>query len=249
MLSRITACSLFVLVGCTSGPTLIDASSNGSPCSQAAAHLATCTGAQIAVDPQCDEMAAASLLDTNCAALVAGLDDSKSDGGFLANMACRLGVLSACEVDYCETPVAEGIETSCAAAIGTGDCAECDFYDCLELSAGCGQDAYLVGYAGDYCKRFAQVTTPRVSPKAQQWLDSIRVCLIQRMDDWYQPGASCEAISERGYQDHNVCYLQTGFCELSLKDWWTIVATVRPGDLPLRNLLEVGKGCLKQWTD
>ena len=219
----------------------------GTTCARASAHLEACTGSPSTFTGSCDEAEAEVLLNTSCEMLVHGVADTKADGGFLANVACRFGLFAACPVPMCEEPVAEGILSSCAAALGSGDCAECDYYDCMDLDARCGEDGYFVGYVGAYCKRFSQVTSPRLSDAGAQWLRDVRTCLITRMDAWYTPGVTCDAIWDRGIDDHSVCYLQEGFCSLPWTDWLKILATIQPGDLPFRNLLHVGQGCLAEW--
>lgn len=221
-------------------------------CAAAAAHLADCAGEFPAVDvPACDEAEAQALLALDCQALNGGLEEGKADGGGrVSRFACRMGYYAACPVPACEDDTAEAAPAegaACAEWLRYDGCAECEYYRCREALQPCGSDGYLLGYAGKYCDRFARVTEPRVSPAANAWLKRVRRCLVEWVEANVPYDATCEDLGRQGTDSHTVCYVETGFCELSPFDWFGIVHSVDPGDIPLRVFLTTAHGCLGEW--
>jgi len=217
------------------------------PCRAAAVHLASC-GAAVPVSPAsaCDVPTAEAILDASCEQLTPALE-GKADGPFAA-LACALGFYSACPVPACEPAPQPADPGACATLIDThDDCQLCDYYSCRERTAQCGQDAYLIDYVGRYCQRFAQVAEPRVSPAAAAWLQRVRRCLVTWLEQHVPYDAPCPEIERLGTDSHAACYVETGFCELSIADWAGIVHTIDVGDVPFRVMLATAQQCLGGW--
>ena len=232
--------------GCAlEGPEIIEASSD--VCAEAQQHIYQCTGVEPAPVASCDAHSANTVLSMNCGALTSSLTEGKADGGWFANMHCALGVLHFCTVPKCEETTNPLTEVDCLNAVGANGCAQCEYYDCMETKVQCGEDGYLAGYVGKYCKRFSSVTYPRMSEKGQAWMDGVRECLITNLDEGYYEGESCESIERRGIADHVTCYVDTGLCSLPISDWLGIVATIRVDDIPFMQAVTIGNTCLRQW--
>lgn len=223
------------------------APANDDPCVAAADHLAACGGAAAVVTAAaCDASTAQAVLATSCEQLQVVLD-GKTDGP-LASLACALGFYAACPVPACE-PAAQPVDPAACASIieAHDDCQLCDYYTCRERTARCGDDAYLIDYVGRYCQRFAQVTEPRVSAAAAAWLQRVRRCLVTWLEQNVPYDAPCEDVDRLGTDSHAACYVETGFCELSIADWAAIVHTIDVGDAPFRVMLATAQGCLGEW--
>ena len=50
-----------------------------------------------------------------------------------------------------------------------------------------------------------------------------------------------------GIASHAACYVQAGFCDLSITDWFAIVHTIDPGDIPFKQIMSTGHMCLQDW--
>ncbi|MBK7078129.1 MAG: hypothetical protein IPH44_38275 [Myxococcales bacterium] len=206
-------------------------------CAAARAHLSECFGAEPA-DATCDPAAADAILATSCAALV---EPGKEDRASPA--LCRLGVLSRCPVPACA--VAAPPATACADYIDREDCAQCDYYLCRDAAAanGCGATGYYQGFGYEYCERYLEVTTPRLSPAGQRFAHDVRRCLMQAMEDTIPVDAACPDVKTAAYASHPDCYLASGFCALPWSDWLAIAATIRPADSSLREMLGTALRC------
>ena len=78
-------------------------------------------------------------------------------------------------------------------------------------------------------------------------MDSVRECLVQTLDAETGPDSTCEEIEDVGIASHAACYVQAGFCELSITDWFAIVHTIDPGDIPFKQIMSTGHMCLQDW--
>ena len=168
----------------------------------------------------------------------------------MSALACRLGFFSACAQPVCTDD--EGLgwpndEQSCAGWQEYSGCAACDYYRCRDRAADCGDEGYLIGFVGKYCDRFAQVTEPRVSLQGAVWLQDVRACLVNWLEERVPYDASCGEIRKAGIESHHHCYVDSGFCSLPVSDWMGIVHTIDVGDVPMRSLLATANGCLGEW--
>lgn len=115
------------------------------------------------------------------------------------------------------------------------------------MRALCGADAYLKGFVSRYCDRFATVTEPRVSQRAVQWLKGVRQCLVSELEWETDDQPTCAEIERIGIDSHATCYVENGFCELGIGDWFAIVHTIDPFDIPFRQVIVTGNSCLRTW--
>ena len=254
ILSSTLICTLFC--SCTAeidslGPSLSTTSASEQEeersdlsCESAQRHISECLGVDETPRGACDSEAAEALLSMSCEELMRADEEQKIDGtSWLDKLHCRIGVLHFCPVPLCEAEPAPGLSESCIQALDASDCAQCEYYACLEESAQCGEDGYLLDFVSKYCTRFTQVTYPRLTDAGRQWMDAVRSCLIIRMDEGYYEGESCESIEERGIADHIPCYVDHGICDLPLGDWLKVMATIPPYELPLIQALSVAREC------
>lgn len=217
-----------------------------NPCVAAQQHVNQCLGNNETPLGSCDQEAAEVLFSMSCQELRQAEEDQKADGtSWLDRLHCRIGVLHFCPVPECEEEINPNLSQSCTEALESGGCAQCDYYACLEESAQCGSDGYLLDFVGKYCYRFTQVTYPRITSAGQEWMDGVRECLITNMEAGYYEGESCESLERRGIDDHISCYVDNGICSLPLGDWLKIMATIPPHELPLLQALSVGGQCIK----
>ena len=241
-----------------------------SPCSAAAAYLEACGApSPETFEANCTDELAESLLEVDCGDLPEGLAEAglitiapsatpaspTVVGGTGPNwmgswLACKFGFKFACPVPACELeddiePPSE--DDPCIEWLRYEGCGACEYYRCREETSQCGADGYLAGYVGKYCDRFTRVTEPGVSTEAAEWLQDVRECLVTTLDNETDETTSCETISEIGIASHATCYVQAGFCDLSISDWFDIVHTIDPGDIPFQQMLATGQLCLQDW--
>ena len=163
---------------------------------------------------------------------------------------CSLGFNFACPQPACipEVGIAPpSADEPCSEWLRFDGCALCEYYRCREARSQCGEDGYLLGYVGKYCDRFATVAEDKVSDAAGMWLEDVRECLVEELEDLTDDSTSCQEIEAVGIASHSTCYVQAGFCSLGLLDWFQIVHTIDPGDIPLQQVLVTGHACLKSW--
>jgi len=199
---------------------------------------------------QCDPDEAQKILDASCQVLTTAGGPKADFGSALSQISCRMGPLSACKVSQCLDN--EGLDlpeesASCSDWQAFKGCASCNYYDCRERVHQCGASGYLQEYGGRYCRRFAQVTEPLASDEGAAWLNRVRGCLINYLENEIPYDADCETVERLGFDSHALCYIETGFCDLAPTDWFKIMQTVDPSDFPLRSILQTGFGCLKEW--
>ena len=234
---------MFVMLSCKSIPdrvnNIVDES---SICIEAEGYLSSCIGAESMVSGDCDVEAAEEVLSMSCDEILGASEDIKEDGvSLLDRLHCKIGVLHFCEEKICEETVEV---SSCIDALGASGCGQCSYYSCLEESANCGEDGYLLNFVGKYCNRFTQVTYPRLSDFGKVWMSTVRECLIYNMEESYFAGESCSSIEERGIRDHIDCYVDSGICSLPLRDWFSVVSTISPVEFPFMQAVSVGISCI-----
>ncbi len=235
-----------------------------SACERVAARLLEC-GAVIesSAELNCTPELASEVEAADCATLAAGFSSAAGmgdDGLYLKSggrrrgrgrsLACRLGFLASCPEPLCEAPAEfdpPGPEEPCVEWARYDGCQACNYYRCREQVAQCGEEGYLLGYVGRYCDRFSTVTEPVLSPRGAEWMKKVRRCLIDELEAGTSADSSCEEIAEVGVESHATCYVQAGFCSLSLTDWFAIVHTIDTFDIPFRQILATGHGCLRGW--
>ena len=242
-----------------------------SLCSAAAAYLQACGAPEsVLFEAECTDELAEALLEMGCGELPEALADegfisppqSGSSGsaptvapGYMPTaptnwLACSLGFNFACPSPGCELEAGidpPGDDEPCIEWLRYEGCGSCEYYRCRDKESQCGEDGYLLGYVGTYCDRFSRVTEAKASPAAAAWLQEVRACLITTLENETDETSSCEEIEAIGIASHATCYVEAGFCDLSLGDWFQIVHTIDPGDVPFQQILTTGQLCLQSW--
>lgn len=239
-----------LILGCSQvdDPAVEQEDASAALCAEASAHLSECTGQAMSLGPSCDAVAAREVLDQSCVQLT-----SPGKADFLRNWLCSLGFMYHCPAPVCEPPpeVVDQLEgaTRCASYIAVSSCAECDYYSCRENNReeSCGEDGYYLGFARRYCLLFTEQTIPRLSTQGKKWIEDVRPCLQEGMEI-LSDTASCDLVREHGYSIHPGCYVDTGFCELSITDMLAILNTVAPQDLGVQPFTTAIQ-CLERWFD
>jgi len=143
----------------------------------------------------------------------------------LAALAC----LPACAVDLDQTELALDADPVRACPIpdpGAIAGHESVFYRCADATLACGPDGYLLGYGARYAERFYRDTRPAMSARGQAWIDDVLVCLQDELRASIDSTSSCDEVRTLAFDSHPGCYLEAGFCGLSLADVLEVVATV-----------------------
>ena len=252
---------LLGLVSALLGCAQLTPVSQSEVCQSAVSHLSACGAAMPSVEGvECDPIAAQKLMGLSCAQLgqlsaLGALDASahfipKSRQGGSNGFLCWLGFNFACPEPACvpdpEVP-APSADDPCYAYLQYEDCGLCEYYRCRETRSQCGSEVYLEGFVGRYCDRFATVTEPRVSQRAARWLTDVRQCLVTELEWDTDDQSTCQEIERIGIDSHARCYVENGFCELGIRDWFAIVHTIDPFDVPFRQVVVTGNSCLRSW--
>jgi hypothetical protein len=131
-----------------------------------------------------------------------------------------------------QQPILKLPPTECSAPIRNS----CAFYTlCLENRAyDCGPTGYPLAYGQHYCDAFAAVNSS-FSPRGQQWMSNTMRCLqtalIPEATGATGAVAGCDALRDKAFGTHAKCYVASGLCTLSVRDWRVIVRTVGVGNL------------------
>ncbi len=173
--------------------------------------------------------------------------------------ACLL--TSACldaEVGQEAAPLSGDPIAACPIPAGPEDIAghEADFYLCADAAAdggqGCGAGGYLRGYGAVYAQRFYRDARPRMTRAGQAWIDSVLVCLQEELRADIDGETSCDDIRRIAFDTHPVCYIDNGFCRLSLWDVANVVWTVNATDWlsrdAARQVVHTALGCGREYA-
>jgi hypothetical protein len=140
-------------------------------------------------------------------------------------LACALAVSGPAHADPIEAPSAETI----ASNIGVGDVSHCGHY--RRSSALASSDVKDVIEVGIHmCENFGTKAHPSLSVEGRRWLASTTTCLMTDMDRAFRDPAMADApvSSLLAYtaDSHVACYVDNGFCELSLDDKRALLAVL-----------------------
>ncbi len=242
---RIIVVSLaLAAMGCQVTPEAQWEEPESSLCVEASKHLTTCLGQNSPPSLDCDEDAAAEILERSCEEL-----DGNKKADWFGNWLCDMGFLYKCPAPVCENAVDLTEVESCSELIGAEGCASCDYYTCRDAQRAepCGDEGYYLGFVGRYCKLFSIETTPRLSVFGQAWIDVVRTCLQDSMEG-VSDDETCEEVKRIGYEAHPGCYIDSGFCNLPLSDLIAIANTVAPSDLG-GQAVTTALQCVSDWID
>ena len=107
---------------------------------------------------------------------------------------------------------------------------QCAFYaNCLESRYHCGPDGFPIGYGQYYCQKFSD-DRGMFDAQGQQWLIDVMHCLqlalVGDAVDNTPPSLTCKALEAEAFAAHPGCYIDNGFCALSVGDWATLLEIV-----------------------
>ncbi|MBT3236271.1 MAG: hypothetical protein HN353_10005 [Bdellovibrionales bacterium] len=103
---------------------------------------------------------------------------------------------------------------------------ECSFYECVEDELTCGKRGYPLGFALKYCQRFENFAY-RFSDAGKEWIQKTRECLTETFAKFDQPN-SCSFVKKASFKSHILCYVESGYCDLSRDDKRAVNRVVWP---------------------
>lgn len=101
----------------------------------------------------------------------------------------------------------------------------CDYYLCRERQHPCGRRGYNLALGHRYCRKFLLNRPERYSEKGRLWLSDVRQCLQEKLEE-LPVETLCRRVRSRAMNNHVDCYLDTGFCGLSVRDKQKVLNTV-----------------------
>ncbi|KAF8886315.1 hypothetical protein BD779DRAFT_1471176 [Infundibulicybe gibba] len=162
-----------------------------------------------------------------------------------------LAVISSLSTNVFATPTspAPALPDSCA----NPPFDNCSFYStCIESKYHCGASGYPLSYGQKYCEKF-RAERSTLSTKGQSWMVNTMHCLQLKLvpEATGAPGASktCKDLEVKAFGTHAKCYVESGLCTLSPKDWIAIVDIVNFETLfsswdAFKATLDAADGCL-----
>ncbi|THU88631.1 hypothetical protein K435DRAFT_761674 [Dendrothele bispora CBS 962.96] len=140
----------------------------------------------------------------------------------------------------------------------------CTFYAaCLEPVFHCGPSGYPIGFGEEFCTKFSLPSNVgRLSPQGQQWMYTTMHCLQEALVPTLEKEASlgpelagddqnaCDRLEKEAFGTHAPCYLSSGLCTLTPKDWIVIVEIVQLKTLfgswdAFEGSVEAAEGCVE----
>jgi hypothetical protein len=103
---------------------------------------------------------------------------------------------------------------------------DCEYYLCVAKQKHCDGSTYPVKFGNRYCMRYTE-KIKNFSRDGKIWVGEVRRCLIKEMNG-YNPNLTCSQLKDAAFASHLPCYLETGFCSLSVKDKAAIMETIWP---------------------
>ncbi|XGC81721.1 hypothetical protein ACES2L_04395 [Bdellovibrio bacteriovorus] len=98
----------------------------------------------------------------------------------------------------------------------------------MEEKQPCGDKGYWLKFGDHYCKKFLD-DEAKFPAKTQVWLKDVRECLQTRAEELSRQ-VSCERMQDEALDSHVGCYIDTGFCELSMQErvkvYWYLKKTM-----------------------
>ncbi|KAI8074074.1 hypothetical protein BC940DRAFT_289925 [Gongronella butleri] len=136
----------------------------------------------------------------------------------------------------------------------------CAFYtDCLEPNYHCGPKGYPLGFGYKFCTAF-QNASASFSAKGQQFLWETMHCLEQDLVAPFINNATalaegqqaCADIESYAFSTHPHCYINSGFCSLSIDDKLALIKVILKGNISgilgsfFKQALDTLDGCIKE---
>lgn len=105
----------------------------------------------------------------------------------------------------------------------------CEYYQCKEQELRCGPKGYWQNFGHPYCEAFLR-DQHKFAPRAQTWLQDVRLCLQERTLE-LNPQTSCGELYDKAMHSHVSCYVDTGFCDLTTLErariYWYLKGALR----------------------
>jgi hypothetical protein len=98
----------------------------------------------------------------------------------------------------------------------------CDYYSQIESELQCGTDAYFQKWGGPMCKKYLLYETDPLkslllTDQLKAWFPKVRFCLQNELAQMLEAkNLSCGNLNAQVNRSHVDCYMQTGYCELSV---------------------------------
>ena len=119
------------------------------------------------------------------------------------------------------------ISISAWASNCTSQLGQCGYYKCVQDEIRCSDSDYLSGFAIPYCYKY-QADQKNYSDRGQIFLSKVRYCLQVKIEDFTNENQyACKDLREYAIHSHIGCYLNSGFCELSMAEKMRIVLTAK----------------------
>lgn len=121
---------------------------------------------------------------------------------------------------------------------------DCEYYSCIAEAKHCNRFSYPTNFGKRICLRY-QTNLNQFSESGKMWVETVRKCLIHEMST-FEENLSCHGLRSRAFKSHVPCYIQNGYCDLSMKDKDLVMKAILPGLLNLegiKNGIEVLKYC------
>ena len=117
---------------------------------------------------------------------------------------------------------ANSVASNCSSQLG-----QCRYYKCVQDEIRCSDSDYLSGFAIPYCYKY-QADQKNYSDRGQIFLSQVRYCLQAKIEDFTNENPyACKDLREYAIHSHIGCYLNSGFCELSMTEKMRIVLTAK----------------------
>lgn len=118
---------------------------------------------------------------------------------------------------------------------------DCEYYSCIAAAKHCDNNSYPTQYGRKFCLRYGQ-GLDKFSREGRRWVVNVRKCLMNEMEK-FEESLTCGDLKVKAFRSHVNCYVDHGFCELSLRDKQQIMTTIWPGLLSVL-AIENGLGVL-----
>lgn len=123
----------------------------------------------------------------------------------------------------------------------------CEFYKCESERMGCSKKDYLIKFGHKFCQKYL-TNQEEYSVEGERFLIRVRECLQReiRNHNFVKEKQTCSQVEEFAFETHAPCYVESGFCQLGLKDRNRViwVAKFKVFNIKVwKSFFELQKGC------
>ncbi|CZS93101.1 hypothetical protein WAI453_000836 [Rhynchosporium graminicola] len=155
----------------------------------------------------------------------------------------KLGDLTCDQCGSCETCPGDPM---CQPTCVSPPLKSCAFYaGCAEATLQCGAGGYPLAYGQKNCLAF-QADLTKYTPAGQDFIWNTMHCLQLALINIIKCDSTCDTAGNAAFDSHPKCYVDSGFCDLPVMDWYQVVKTVGTdllGIKPIRQILQTGGTC------